>query len=131
MSYADYQIERELVASDIGPAALVVTPGYSPIVLRAVAIVITTTTSVAANVFTINHRDPAGGAATVVDTVTVPSGTTAGSVIYLDGLDQLVKPGEDIQIVGDDGATGAGVITAFFEPAWDTPANNTNMTESA
>lgn len=131
MAYDHYQIERE-AAFTTNAGALVVSPGYSPIILRAAAVVITTTTATADITFNVEFRDPAGGTATVLDTIVVPTGTTAGSVIYVDGLNQRVAPGQDINIEGQGGTgTGAGSITAFYQPCWEHPDNNTDMTESA
>jgi hypothetical protein len=109
-------------------------PGIRPMKLRAVAVVVSTQMTVTPPVLTIKHRPTAGSATgeTTVDTITVPLAQTAGKIVYVEDLNQLVRPGEHIVFDVTTAATaGAGDIIAEFDPVWESLANETDATLSA
>lgn len=111
-------------------------PGYSPFHLKAVAVVVTTGVTTTAAVVTITKRVTAGSNTNevTVDTITVPVVATAplGTVVYVDGLDVTVSPGEELEFAGGgEGDAGAGHIVIFGNFLPPDPANNTDMVVSA
>jgi hypothetical protein len=135
MSYSHQQVER-LVANRVDLAtdtSYFLAPGYQPIILRAVAVVITTATATSSITVTVTRRVTAGSntGETAVTTVTVPVSTAQGTVIYKDGLDQKVMPGEELEFLVGGTGTGNGDIIAYFEPSWDMPGNNSDMIATA
>lgn len=107
-------------------------PGYHSFRLQAVAAVVTTTLDTADAVLTITRRITAGSntGEVTIDTLTIPNTTAAGQVIYVDGLDTIIAPGEEIEIAGDGGSTaGVAHIVIFGHVVASSP--NSDMTESA
>lgn len=107
-------------------------PGYHSFHLQAVAAVVTTTLDTADAVLTITRRVTAGSNTNevTIDTLTVPNTTAAGQVVYVDGLDTIIAPGEEIEIAGDGGSTaGVAHIVIFGHTVPSSP--NSDMTESA
>lgn len=137
MAYVDGRYEVMVVkdgaidtSGDLGDWA----PGIHPHIIRAVAVIVTTATTVAATVVGIDKRVTAGSdtGRVVLDTITVPVSIAAGKVIYLANLDFEVLPGEEIVIDTDGGSTaGDGHVVLLVEPRWEQPGNNTDMTASA
>lgn len=137
MAYDHYQLESKVAtAVDIASAGSVglFSVGYQPVIVRAVVAVITTTNTVAATVLTITHRPTAGSdtSETTVDTITIPINGAAGLAYYVNGLEELLLPGEDLQITTDGGGTaGNANLHVFYEPKWEQPVNIADMVLSA
>lgn len=105
------------------------TAGLIDYKLRKVAVVITTQMTVTPPVLTIRHRPTAGSATgqTTVDTITVPTASVAGKIIYVAGLDTLVSPGQQIVFDVTTAATaGDADIVAEFDPCWEILSNVAN-----
>lgn len=76
----------------------------------------------------------AGGTATVIGTITVPTATTIGSIIYKDSLAVSFAVGDVIQIkhvVGVGSPAGQGNIDWYCEPNNEIPGNNSDMAASS
>jgi hypothetical protein len=122
--------------ADMGAAAgnAVWAPGYMPHILRAVALVFTEVCD-AVETVTITKRVTAGSDTDeeTIDVITTTvADSAAGEVMYVDGLDVEIAPGEELQVTWTSaGSTGIAHIKAYVEPRWETPANLSNMTESA
>lgn len=137
MGYPHYQIEAKVHSGsdgDLASAADLATwrPAYQPIIVRALAVHVTEQLDADATV-ELDHR-PSNGSDTgreQVAEMTVPSGASVGNIYYQDGFEQLVKPGGELVVETDGGATtdGAADVYIFYQPAWDQPANNSDMTE--
>lgn len=106
-------------------------PGYQPVVIRAVAAVITTAlgSNDANCIFT--KRDRVTGSSISNTTMTLGSGLAVGKVVYKDQLNIRVSPSEDMVVQSSGNADGAASFIVAFEPSPETPANNTDMSESA
>jgi hypothetical protein len=119
-------------AADCGDWA----PGYIPHIVRAVAVVVTNTLG-GAGVLKVDKRPTAGDDTGRGDgdiaTVTLPNGTTAGSVIYVDGLNVRVDPGQEAvaEVTDVTAASDTAHVILYVEPTWERPANNTAMAASA
>lgn len=137
MAYSHFQNEvmvaaNSAVLSSAGQAYWA--PGYQPVRLRAAAVVVTTQVTDVAATVAILHRPAAGTTSgeVTLDTITVPVSAAPGSVIYVDGLDTIIRPGGEVELDGGgEGTAGAGHLVLFMEPSWDNPQSNTSMTESA
>lgn len=114
-------------------------PGYTPGVVRAVAVSIVTAGS-----FFSTGTDPVlsvrrgtFGAASAtgdeLDNITLTSGMAAGDVKFLDNLNITVNPGQELTVVPSTVATAALTVgvSIFVEPKHEVPGNITTMTETA
>ena len=81
-------------------------------------------------VFTKRDSVTASNIATVA-TLVFSSGLAVGKVLYKDGLDVKLSPSEDIVVKSSGNADGAASFYVIYEPSPETPANNTDMTETA
>lgn len=106
-------------------------PGYQPVVIRAVAALISTAlgSNDANCIFT--KRDRVTGSNLSSTTMTFGSGLAAGKVVYKDQLDIELAPSQDIVVQSSGNADGAASYFVAYEPAPEVPANNTDMSESA
>jgi hypothetical protein len=109
-------------------------PGVRPFKLRSVAVVVTLQNTVTPPVLTIKRRPTAGSATgeVTVTTLTVPLARLPGEIVYKNGLDETVSPGE--QLVADlttASTAGAGDIVLEFDPKWDQLTNNAKAYASA
>lgn len=115
-------------AADIGTWA----PGYQPVVVKAAALVFTTTVD-ATGAVTLQRRPTAGSAAgeVAIDVLnyTIALGTQ-GLVVYSDNLNQLVVPGEEVvfEVTDATPTVGAAHCILFLQPCWEHPDNNSDMT---
>lgn len=139
MSYSDYQIEQMVAkdaslasAADVGDWA----PGYSPVIIRAVALVFTTAVN-NSGTLKVDKRPTAGsdtsrGDGDVADIDYTTTTGAQGKVVYQDGIDVEVAPGEEIVFEVTDATPSAGNahLIIFYEPRWEQPANNTDMSET-
>jgi len=112
-------------------------PGLNPVTIRrAAAIVEVASATTTACVITL-YKNTAGTTTTTnrttIDTITIPGATAAGQVLYVDGLDVDVDPGEEVQAVVTTAATttGTNAVVLGISPGREVPGNNTSMTESA
>ena len=109
-------------------------PGYIPPYVRAFSVAAINAVGAAGEVEL--EKVTLGGAAgsgTVISTITVTNGLSQGSIIYEDGLNTKLNPGEEI-IVNISNACAAGDLlhcVALVEPSWETPGNDTSMTATA
>ena len=118
-------------AADVGDWA----PGMVPHIIRAIALVFTIVPQ-ATGVLKIDKRVTAGSDTGRGDgDIATINYTTAmvGLVVYVDGLDIEIKPGEEIvaQVTDATPTSGSAHIIAYVEPRWETPANNADMAASA
>lgn len=138
MAYNNYQIEVPISAAAAawGTANTTVwhNVGYHPVVIRAFALVVTTTFDTAPNVLTMTKRILIGSdtGASAITTLTVPTSTAAGKVVYKGGLEIKLNPGDELKVAnGGETTAGAGTLLMLIEPSWELPANNTDMVLSA
>ena len=77
----------------------------------------------------------AGGAATVIGTITVPTATAVGAVVRKSGLSTAFAVGDVIQIkhvIGTGGSVaGQGNVDWVCEPSHEQPGNNTDISASS
>lgn len=77
----------------------------------------------------------AGGTASVIGTITVPTGKTIGQVVYKEDLNVACAVGDVVQIkhiIGTGGSVaGQGSVDWFCEIDPENPANNSDMAESS
>lgn len=113
-------------------------PGFKPVIVRAAGVIVTNTLATSAALVVSLRKQNAGSTATadrtVIDTITVPASRAAGKGQYVDGLNQEILPGEEVQMVvttaaGATGDAAHGII--YVEPRQEEPGNLTNLTESA
>lgn len=108
-------------------------PGYVPHVIRAVAIIPTVSgVTLSGAVFNFNHLSlVSGSSATTIDTINGTATVTPGRVMYADGLNVKVSPGEEV-ICNVGTAKSALNVKAvlFVEPKWEQPGNDTSMVET-
>lgn len=110
-------------------------PGYMPVTVRAISVVLKTAASCAGVVQVKKWPTPGSSASeSVIGTVAIPNAQAAGTVVYKGGLNVKVSPGEAMVAECTD-ATGNGTQTAdvmvLLEPSFENPANNTDMTAGA
>jgi hypothetical protein len=111
-------------------------PGYVPHVIRAVAVVVTNTIG-AAGVVKFDKRPTAGSDTSRGDgdiaEINLATTHDAGEVVYVDGLDEVINPGEEVVVEVTDAcaASDTGHIIIYVEPYWEQPENNADMIESA
>lgn len=118
-------------ASDVGDWA----PGYVPHRIRAVALVVTTNVD-DAGVLKVDKRPTAGSGTGRGDGDVAElsyASPDQGDVIYVDGLDVVINPGEDVvaEVTDATPTTGAAHIVYYVEPVWETPANNDAMIDGS
>ena len=107
-------------------------PGMVPHIVRAVAAVIKTVPA-AAGVLKFDKRPTAGSDTGRGDgdvaVINLATSHTAGTVVYKDGLNALIKPGEEVvaEVTTATGTGGVAEIIAYVEPSWEVPGNNTRM----
>lgn len=111
-------------------------PGYVPHILRAVSFVVdaTAASGSATGVISIIKQVTAGSAtgevvAATLTVVPVGSATLAlGKVVYKDGLNVSIAPGQSIRTSLTTVSTaGGGSLILYLEPTWETPANDSAM----
>ncbi len=114
--------------ADVGDYA----PGFHPVIIRAVALVITNTIG-AAGVVKVDKRPTAGsdtgrgdGDIAVINLATTHD---EGEVVYKDGLTFLLKPGEEavFEVTDVTAASDTAHLILYVEEFPEEPANNTKM----
>lgn len=137
-----YNHQMDQVRCDAATAILVTTTGIKarwinaglhPVIVNAAAYVIEVASTVTATVINVTHRPTIASASgeTTLDSITVATARAIGDVVYVDGLDKKVLPGEEITFtVGTASTAGSGHFILRTVPSWDAPENNSNMFES-
>lgn len=108
-------------------------PGSFPWTLRRATIIVTVATTVSSAVVAIKRRPTAGSTTgeVTIDTITVPI-SSQGVGFFTPELDTEIAPGEELVAEVTSAATaGDGHIIYELEPAWEEPANSTNLTLTA
>jgi hypothetical protein len=140
-----YPHSRALVPMTIGTATLDFTttgdkarwsPGYLPVKIRAVAVELNAAPG-GAGVVRFDRRvtfaSDTGRVNGDVAVINLATSQVAGSVVYKDGLNATVNPGEEVVVTvatASSGVSGAKV-TLYIEPQWENPANITKMVKSS
>ena len=118
--------------ADVGSFA----PGYMSYIVRAVAVVINNDVA-AAGVVKFDKRVTAGSDVGRGDgdiaVVTLGTAHTGGKVVYKDGLNIRLDPGQEAvaEVTDVTGAGDTARVILYLEPTWERPANNTAMVASA
>jgi hypothetical protein len=111
-------------------------PGYMSYIVRAVAAVINNDVA-AAGVLKFDKRPTAGsdvsrgdGDVAILNLSTLHTG---GKVVYKDGLNIRLDPGQEIvaEVTDVTGASDTARVILYLEPTWERPANNTAMVATA
>lgn len=115
-------------AADIGDWA----PGYVPHYIRAAALVLTTSPDDAGQVKV--DKRPTSGSDTSrgdgdVAQIDYTTDEDQGEVVYIDGIDIKVSPGEEVVFEVSDATPTAGAahLILYVEPSWEIPGNNSSM----
>lgn len=108
------------------------TPGIHPHIIRACAIIPTTTGGDYTGAqWKFQHIGLASGStASDIATLNAVATDKPGHVIYKSGLNVKVTPGQKVILNVSNSATGADAnfrAVMFVEPTWEEPANNTGM----
>lgn len=135
MAYTYDQVEYELAAAQAFTSTgdkLTWAPGYVPHYIRAVALGITTAFTVTNAVVNFTTRGTIGSNSGIsagdIAILKVLTSYTAGQIVYKDGIEKLLKPGQELVVnVGTASTAGNANVSIFAEPSLETPANNTNM----
>jgi hypothetical protein len=107
-------------------------PGYQPVNIRAVSLVITTAFTVTPAVVNFTTQ-PTGGSNSGISAgdiaiLNILTSYVGGQVVYKDNLAKRVNPGSSVVVnCGTASTAGAADICLTVEPSWETPANNTKM----
>jgi hypothetical protein len=140
-----YPHSKALVPMTVGTSVLDFTttgdkarwsPGYLPVRIRAVAVELNAAPG-GAGVVRFDKRttfaSDTGRGTGDVATINLATSQAAGSVVYKDGLNVTVNPGEEVVVTvatASAGVSGAKV-TLYIEPQWENPANFTKMVKSS
>lgn len=117
--------------ADVGDWA----PGFTPVIVRAVGLIVTNAIG-ATGVLKFDKRPTAGsdsgrgdGDIAVLNLATTHA---IGTVVYKDGLNIRLNPGEELVAEITDGAAASdtGHIFIVVEPTWEVPQNNADMVET-
>jgi hypothetical protein len=138
MAYTDAGIfEYVMVESadgTVGDKGVPYTPGYQPVVVRGFAVVTKAVMS-CAGLVALDKRATAGSdtGRTELDTVAISNATPVGSVVFVDGLNTKVSPGEELvaEVTDATGTASSLKVIAILEWSPESPANNSDMSESA
>lgn len=141
MSYDHQKDQAPLIAFAAASVSLasaaevaVVYPGLRKMRVRRIGITVTVSPTTTPPVVSFRHRITPRSATgqTVIDTITIPVGAAIGSIYYVDGLDYVIPPGDELQAeVTTAAAAGSGILHVESEPIWEVEANNSNMVLSA
>lgn len=139
MAYTHTQYEQRVVhevslatTGDKGK----LTPGYVPLIIRAVAVVCKADPT-AAGVVKIDKRPTAGSDTGRGDgdiaVINIAATHSQGDVVYKDGLNVELRPGEEAVVDVTSAVTGLTSADVIFlvEPRWEVPGNISALKESA
>lgn len=135
MAY-DWGQREESVAKAASTASAAVIghycPTFFPIVLRAVSMVVTTAID-DSGTLTIKKYPTAGSSASAETIDTLAFGALAqGSVLYLEGLDTKILPGEELVFeITATGASGVFDLGMVIDESRERPGNNADMVATA
>lgn len=136
MAYTHTQYQISLTATGIAANSSGVVgekwaPGFVPHVIRAFALVNTSTLANVSSLVAVLERRSHASATTATGLATINGTATggAGVVFYKSGLNATIRPGEELQYHITTGATVAALhqVSVWVEPRWEEPGNNTNM----
>lgn len=139
MSYQHHQGEMLLGAGNLSLVTAAVIArrciGYFPIRVRAVSVAFTVVGGTGSGVLKLKRRPTPGSASGEVVIATVnytAAQAVVGKVMFVDGLNVQINPGEELAAEVTTGltTTGSGDILVGFEPSWETPAAIATMTRS-
>lgn len=138
MAYTHSKMEYQLADKASVASAAVIgdehVVGVIPHIVRAVSVVITTSPSDAGTI-TFKHRPTVGSSSGEVTIAAIDyAGTAAaGDVLYVDGLNVEVTPGESIIAEVTDATPTSGNASAvvYTEPRWERPENIAAMTDAS
>lgn len=110
-------------------------PGYIPHIIRAVALVITNAIGSSTEV-RVDLRPTAGSDTGRGDgdiAALLSSSLALGKVLYKDGINVRVNPGEEavFQVTNAGEAADEAHAILYVEPTWELPANNDAMVATA
>ena len=108
-------------------------PGMHPHIVRGVAILLMSGEPVNPGQVIFDHLDLASGAtASTIATINTTSDDLSGDVIYKDGLNVEIQPGQVMRVRVPAIVSGelAFFATAYVEPRWERPANVSDMRET-
>lgn len=111
-------------------------PGITAHVIRAVAVKITNDIGATGTINfdkRITFGTDTGRVDNVISAINLTTAHTGGKVVYRDGLNVTLKPGEQLVAAADDAAAAGDLcdISIWIEPVWENPSNNTAMVASA
>lgn len=108
-------------------------PGLVPHIIRAAAIVVSNDIG-ATGVVKLMYGTAglATTQGTEIDAINLLTTHVAGEVVYAEGLDIEVAPGQEVIFDMTDAcaASDAGHLILLVEPRWERPANNSSMVET-
>lgn len=116
--------------SSSGVIGLRFTPGLVPYIIRGFSM---TNTSTLANcsglVAVLQNRALSDTTATAIATLNGTATNGAGVVIYKNGLNKRVDPGQEVSVDISSAATVAALMSfvMMVEPQWETPVNISGM----
>jgi hypothetical protein len=136
-----YPHSRALVPMTVGTATLDFTttgdkarwsPGYLKVIIRAVAVELNAAPGDAGIVRfdkRVTFASDTGRINGGVATVNLATTHAAGSVVYKDGLNATIEPGEEVVVTVTDASAGVSgaKVTLYVEPQWENPANFSKM----
>ena len=107
-------------------------PCYVPYIIRACSVALTTSGDNWGSMNVLfNHLDlSSGSTASEITTIIGNATDKSGHVIYKDGLNVEVKPGEEVVLNVSAAATSTSAgfrATLYVEPRWEVPGNNSEM----
>lgn len=111
-------------------------PGLVPHVIRAVSVKITNDIGATGTVNfdkRITFGTDTGRVGDVIAGIALTTAHLGGKVVYRDGLNVTIKPGEQLIVAFDDAAAAGDLceVTLWVEPVWENPSNNTAMVATA
>lgn len=128
----DVMLGRAQVVTSTGDK-LFWSPAYVPVIIRAVSFTNVVAPTVTPTVVDFDRRPTAGSDSgrVLIATITIPLSLALGKVIYKDGLNHRVDPGNEVVVEVTTASTaGSGTFGIDVERAQETPANNTAMQAS-
>src|SRR5690242_15713214 len=135
MAYTNDQVEYLLASAQALTSTgdkLTWSPNYTPHLIRAVAITITTamTVQTATVKFTTRPTPGSNSGISAGDIAILNLLTTyaISTVVYKDAIAKKILAGQELVVNVSQAATaGNGNVSIFAEPSWESPLNNSNM----
>lgn len=139
MSYQHFQADQLIGAGSLSLVTAAVISrrcvGYFPIRIRAFSVAFTVAGGTGSGVLKLKRRPTPGSASGEVVIATLnytAAQAVPGKVIFVDGLNVQINPGEEMAVEVTTGltTTGSGDCIVSYEPSWETPAAIASMTRS-